>query len=98
MSLKVEYHKPEFTVELVSRRKASSLVFPLDPSRLKPESRTLLVGEKSVCGRTKTGLLPLTDRSAVPLHGGAVQSEGTRPDAPMPMIFSALRSVICFTR
>src|SRR5216684_6492700 len=40
MSSKVEYHKPEFTGVLASKKNPSSLVFPTEPKRRKPESST----------------------------------------------------------
>src|SRR6266436_2207582 len=100
MSSKVEYHKPELTSELASRKNPSSLAFPTDPRRRKPVSSTFVDGELLACGRTKTGLLPFMDCRVVPLQGAAtlhVALPLAPPAAPMPIIFKALRSVICFT-
>src|SRR6266853_5999688 len=100
MSSKVEYHKPELTSELVSRKNPSSLVFPTDPKRRKPDRSTFVAGALLACGRTKTGLFALMDCSEVPFQGAAtlqVWLPFVPPDAPMPIIFSALRSMICFT-
>src|ERR1700686_1409060 len=97
MSSSVEYHKPVFRDELVSRKKPSSLVFPADPRMRNPDNSTLVAGVLLVWGITKTGLLPLTDCSVVPLHGKATLQVGlplTPPAAPMPIILSALRRVI----
>src|SRR6516164_5102121 len=97
MSSKVEYHKPELTTELASRKNPSSLVFPADPKTRKPESSTFVAGVLFAWGRTKTGLFPLMDCRVVPLQGAAtvqVALPFVPPDAPMPIIFSALRSVI----
>src|ERR1035438_5419699 len=97
MSSNVENHKPEFEVELASKKKPSSLVFPADPRRRKPVSSKFAAGVLLVWGRTKTGLFPLIDCSVVPLQGNATLHVGlpfTPPEAPMPIIFKALRRVI----
>ena len=97
-SSKVEYHRPELTVVLVSRKNPSSLVFPADPYKRKPESGPFVAAELLVCGRTKTGLFPLIDCKVVPLQA-VLQATLPLipPEAPIPTIFKALRSVICFT-
>ena len=60
-----------------------------------------MAGSLAVCGITKTGLLPFTDCKTVPLHGAVAEQFGGAfkllADAPMPMIFSALRSVTWLT-
>src|SRR5712691_8540200 len=101
MSLKVEYHKPAFESELASRRIASSLVFPTDPRRRKPEINTSMAARLFTRGMTNTGLLAFTDCRVVPLQGAAVLHPGSDPlgaaEAPIPIIRSPLRKVICFT-
>src|SRR5580704_2940267 len=85
-SLKDEYHRPVSITLLASRKNASSLVLPTEPTIRKPERRTLEAATWAVCGITNTGLLPLTDCRMVP-----------GIDAPIPMIFRLFRRVICFT-